>query len=69
MNIECQHCGSQKEPFFSRIEPIGYHCRDCGKNTDTQVDRTLVWPFDPDPLESTDHDNDDSTYNEVIQVK
>jgi len=69
MNIECQHCGSQKEPFFSRIEPMGYHCRDCGKNKDIQVDRTLVWPFDPDPFESPDHDNDDSTYNEVIQVK
>jgi hypothetical protein len=34
-----------------------------------EIDRTLVWPYDPNPFESPDHDNDDSTYNEVIQVK
>ena len=31
------------------------------------IDRTLVWPYDPNPFESPDHDNDDSTYDEEIR--
>jgi ribosomal protein L37AE/L43A len=30
-DIVCPHCGSDKDPFFSRIEPMGYYCRDCGE--------------------------------------
>jgi hypothetical protein len=26
-----------------------------------------VWPYDPNPFESQDHDNDDSTYDEEIR--
>jgi hypothetical protein len=29
--------------------------------------RISNWPYDPDPFESQDHDNDDSTYNEEIR--
>jgi ribosomal protein L37AE/L43A len=29
-DIVCQHCGSE-DSFFSRIEPMGYYCRDCGE--------------------------------------
>lgn len=25
------------------------------------------WPHDPDPFESPDHDNDETTYNETIE--
>ncbi len=31
---ECPHCGSEKDPWFSRCEPMGYHCPDCGKDVD-----------------------------------
>ncbi len=30
-DIVCPHCGSDKDPFFSRIEPMGDYCPDCGK--------------------------------------
>jgi uncharacterized protein (UPF0212 family) len=30
----CPHCGSDKDPFFSRVEPMGDHCPDCGKDVD-----------------------------------
>ncbi len=30
-DIVCLHCGSDKDPFFSRIEPMGDYCPDCGK--------------------------------------
>jgi len=33
-DIVCPHCGSDKDPFFSRIEPMGFYCRDCGKDVD-----------------------------------
>ena len=23
-------CESEKDPWFSRVEPMGYYCRDCG---------------------------------------
>jgi len=35
-----------------------------GMNT---IDRASVWPYDPNPFESQDHDNDDSTYDEEIR--
>ncbi len=25
----CLHCGSLKDPYFSRVEPMGYFCADC----------------------------------------
>jgi DNA (cytosine-5)-methyltransferase 1 len=31
----CAHCGSLKDPFFSRVVPMGYHCQDCGKEWDS----------------------------------
>lgn len=27
----CPHCDSTAEPFFSRCEPMGYYCPDCGE--------------------------------------
>ena len=27
----CRHCGSKKDAWFSRGEPMGYFCPDCGK--------------------------------------
>lgn len=27
----CRHCGSTKDPWFSRSLPMGYFCQDCGK--------------------------------------
>ena len=34
-----------------------------------EIDRTKVWPYDADPFESPDHDNDCDTYNETITTK
>ena len=34
----CPHCGSQKDPWFSRVIPMSYHCQDCGKDVDTAPD-------------------------------
>ena len=31
---KCWNCESDKEPYFSRIEPMGNYCQDCGKNSD-----------------------------------
>ena len=25
----CEICGSNKDPWFSRTEPMGYYCEDC----------------------------------------
>ena len=33
-----------------------------------EIDRTKVWPYDPNPFESPDHDNDCDTYNEKIEI-
>lgn len=33
------------------------------------IDRASVWPHDPEPFESEDHDNDCDTYNETITTK
>lgn len=33
------------------------------------IDRTKVWPYDQEPFESEDHDNDSDTYNETITTK
>jgi hypothetical protein len=30
----CPHCGSYKDTWFSRTEPMGYYCSDCGKMVD-----------------------------------
>lgn len=30
------------------------------------IKRTLIWPYDPEPFESEDHDNDEIIYNETI---
>jgi len=45
----CKHCGSTEDFWWSRTEPMGYYCSDCGKeyepertmNTDTP--RTDEW--------------------------
>jgi hypothetical protein len=34
----CPHCGSLKDPWFSRVIPMSYHCQDCGKDVDTAPD-------------------------------
>lgn len=39
---ECPHCGSEKEPWFSRCEPMGYHCQDCGKDVDDDSPNTEI---------------------------
>ena len=31
---KCWSCKSDKEPYFSRTEPMGNYCQDCGKNYD-----------------------------------
>lgn len=30
----CANCESEKEPYFSRSEPMGFYCADCGHNFD-----------------------------------
>ncbi len=41
-HVYCPHCGSNKEPFFSRSVPMGFYCRDCGKDVDEkQSDQTM----------------------------
>jgi hypothetical protein len=30
----CKNCESEKEPYFSRSEPMGFYCQDCGQNSD-----------------------------------
>jgi hypothetical protein len=32
----CPHCGSSADPVFSRVEPMGYFCTDCGKDIDPE---------------------------------
>ena len=36
----CPHCGSLKDPWFSRVEPMGYVCQDCGKDWDAVPETT-----------------------------
>ena len=31
---KCPHCGSTKGTWFSRTEPMGHFCEDCGKDVD-----------------------------------
>lgn len=31
-DYKCE-CGSLEEPYFSRTEPMGYFCTDCGEET------------------------------------
>ena len=35
----CPHCDSSREPYFSRSEPMGFYCYDCGRDVD---DKTLL---------------------------
>jgi predicted RNA-binding Zn-ribbon protein involved in translation (DUF1610 family) len=37
----CPHCGSLKDPWFSRVLPMSYHCQDCGKNWDSIPENPL----------------------------
>ncbi len=32
----CPHCGSEEEPYFSRVVPMGYFCPDCGRGDDEE---------------------------------
>ena len=32
----CANCESEKEPYFSRSEPMGFYCADCGRNFDAR---------------------------------
>ena len=34
LKYTCVNCESDKEPYFSRTEPMGFYCQDCGKNSD-----------------------------------
>jgi DNA-directed RNA polymerase subunit RPC12/RpoP len=34
----CPHCGSTKEPWFSRTMPMGYICPDCGRDVDDKTE-------------------------------
>ena len=37
-NIDiCPHCGSVKEPWFSRTVPMGYICVDCGNDVNVET--------------------------------
>ena len=36
MNKRCTYCESDKEPYFSRSEPMGFYCADCGRNFDAR---------------------------------
>jgi hypothetical protein len=48
----CKHCGSTEDFWWSRTEPMGYYCSDCGKeyepertmNTDTPRTDEVAWP-------------------------
>jgi septal ring factor EnvC (AmiA/AmiB activator) len=35
----CADCGSTEESYFSRIEPMGYFCPDCGHEEGKPVER------------------------------
>ena len=37
----CPHCGSLKDPWFSRVEPMAYVCEDCGNDWDALPDNSL----------------------------
>ena len=34
MKYTCVNCESDKEPYFSRSEPMGFYCQDCGQSSD-----------------------------------
>ena len=34
LKYTCVNCESNKEPYFSRSEPMGFFCRDCGQSSD-----------------------------------
>ena len=41
--VYCPHCDSNNEPYFSRSVPMGFYCRDCGKDVDEkQSDQTMI---------------------------
>ena len=42
-HVYCPHCDSNNEPYFSRSVPMGFYCRDCGKDVDEkQSDQTMI---------------------------
>jgi hypothetical protein len=42
MKPKCPHCGSTEEPYFSRIEPMGYVCVKCGQIDDAPDKRATM---------------------------
>ncbi len=40
--VYCPHCDSNNEPYFSRSVPMGFYCRDCGKDVDEKQSDTLA---------------------------
>lgn len=42
----CPHCGSLKDPWFSRSMPMGYYCQDCGKEH-AQPEGDDAWNTEP----------------------
>ena len=41
-HVYCPHCDSNNEPYFSRSVPMGFYCRDCGKDVDEKQSDTLA---------------------------
>lgn len=79
-DIECEECLEQSRLLgisaereeslrgkILRLEAaltkIAYGCDDPKQ---VAVDATELWPYDPDPFDSPDHDNDCDTYAERI---
>lgn len=46
---QCPHCGSQKDPWFSRVIPMSYHCQDCGKDVNDTIDIEGQWTLEKCP--------------------
>jgi hypothetical protein len=47
---ECPYCESVSDIHFSRVEPMGFICPDCGQDVDADEDELVVLPAnDPDP--------------------
>ena len=60
----CPHCGSEKEAFFSRIEPMGFFCPDCGKDVDISPEEARY----REKLERVEHErNGWKTAHDVFQ--
>ena len=37
----CFWCGSDSEPYYSRVGPMGYVCPDCGKCSDSSPNKVI----------------------------